>query len=79
MLSKICLSLLLVSIFACNHTPAQSHLQIDTASKSYDKFLKEREQQAVDKTTDSLGILTTRIDFKVKTDNVTDFKEGFIP
>lgn len=79
MLSKICSSLLIISVFACNRIPAQSHLQTDTASKNYDKVLTEREQQASEKNADSLGAFITRIDFKVKTDNVTDFKEGFIP
>ena len=79
MLSKIFISLLILSTFARNRIPAQSHLPTDTVSKNYDKVLTEREQQAAGKTTDSLGAFITQIDFKVKTDNLTDFKEGFIP
>jgi len=79
MLSKIFLSLLVISVFACNRTPAQSHLQTDTASNNYDKVLSDREKQASEKQTDSLGDFITRIDFKVKTDNLTDFEDGFIP
>ncbi|HEY9000293.1 MAG TPA: hypothetical protein VIM89_02990 [Mucilaginibacter sp.] len=79
MLSKIFLPLLVVTVFACNRTPAQSHLQSDTASNKYDKFLTEREKQASEKQTDSLGLFITRIDFKVKTDNLKDFEDGLIP
>jgi len=79
MLSKIFLSLLVISVFACNRTPAQSHLQTDTASNNYDKVLSDREKQASEKQTDNLGDFITRIDFKVKTDNLTDFEDGFIP
>lgn len=79
MISKICSSLLLLSIFACNRIPAQSHLQTDTASKNYDNILTEREHQASVKTTDNLGALVAQINFKVKTDNLADFQEGFIP
>jgi hypothetical protein len=79
MLSKISLTLLVVTVFACNRTPAQSHLQGDTASNKYDKLLTEREKQASEKQTDSLGIFITRIDFKVKTDNLKDFEDGLIP
>jgi hypothetical protein len=79
MLFKIFLSLLIIVSFACNRVPAQSNLLSDTASKYYDKLLTIREQQASKKNSDSLGTLMTRINFNVKTDNLTDFKEGFIP
>ncbi|MDO3627453.1 hypothetical protein [Mucilaginibacter sp. BT774] len=79
MLSKIFLTLLVISVFACNRIPAQSHLQTDTASNNYDKVLSDREKQASEKQNDSLGDFITRIDFKIKTDNLTDFEDGFIP
>jgi hypothetical protein len=79
MLRKIYLSLLITILFACNHSSAQSINQTDTASKAYDKILKEREQQASEKNTDTLGILIKRIDFKVKTDDLANFEDGFIP
>jgi hypothetical protein len=79
MLPKIILSLLTIVSFACNRVDAQSNLLTDTTSKDYDKTLIKREHQAADKSADSLGTLVTRIDFNVKTDNLTDFKGGFIP
>jgi len=79
MLSKISLSLLIIVTFACNSVPAQSNLLSDTASKDYDKVLTIRKKKASEKNTDSLGTLITQINFNVKTDNLTDFKEGFIP
>jgi len=51
----------------------------DTVLKSYDKILAELEQKAVDKNTDSLGTLLNEINFQVKTNNLADYEEGFIP
>jgi hypothetical protein len=79
MLSKIFLSLLIIISCSCNRSPAQSNLRTDTIPKDYNDVLTEREKRAAEKTTDSLGTLISKINFYVKTDNLTDFKEGFIP
>ncbi|WPU92969.1 hypothetical protein SNE25_26960 [Mucilaginibacter sabulilitoris] len=51
----------------------------DTISDSYDKILTRLEQQAVDKNTDNLGTLLGEIDFRVKTNNLADYEDGFVP
>lgn len=53
--------------------------RVKPSANGYDKILLEREEQAANKTADSLGILLNKIDFRVKTDSLGDFKDGFIP
>lgn len=79
MLSKFLLSAFILFSFACSYSQLKAQNTTDTAANNYDKALTLGEQQAVDKKTDSLGSFLDRIDFHVKTDNLTDFKEGFIP
>jgi L-fucose mutarotase/ribose pyranase (RbsD/FucU family) len=77
MLSKICLFLLFFLL--CSHTQVKAQGLTDTIKKDYDQILTEKEQQAAEKKTDSLGTLIADISFQVKTDNLTGFKDGFIP
>jgi hypothetical protein len=77
MLYKVFISFLILSFFLCNYSRAQK--STDTTRNGYDKRLTELEKTSVEKSTDTLGTLITTVDFHVKTDNLTDFKEGFIP
>jgi hypothetical protein len=52
---------------------------VKPSANSYDKILLEREQQAASKNSDNLGTLLNEIDFRVKTDSLDDFEDGFIP
>jgi hypothetical protein len=51
---------------------------VDTSANGY-QHLEEKEQSSIESTTDTLGQLISEIDFHVKTNNITDYKEGFIP
>ncbi|MGZ3832048.1 MAG: hypothetical protein ACXVB0_00895 [Mucilaginibacter sp.] len=73
------LSLIIIFSFVCNCNTVRAQQSTDTTGSSYDKELTKLEQKAVEKNTDSLGTLITKINFRVKTDNLTDFSEGFIP
>jgi hypothetical protein len=53
-------------------------VKIDT-TQDYNQVLTKLEQQSAEKSYDNLGELVAEIDFQVKTDNLKDYEEGFIP
>ncbi len=75
MLYKLLVFVFILFSFSCQIKAQES---TDTTANNYDKILTQREKDAAAKKTDSLGSLITKIDFKVKTDNLTDFEDGFI-
>lgn len=79
--SVFCLLILFSITCTAQQSSMPSKVQpvTDTASDSYDKILTKLEQQAVDKNTDNLGTLLNEIDLRVKTNNLADYEDGFIP
>jgi hypothetical protein len=76
LLLLILISYNLKGIYGSN---VKSRRLTDTARKSYDQILTELEKRAAEKNTDSLGVLVNTIDFQVKTDDTSDYKDGLIP
>jgi hypothetical protein len=80
MLHQIAICLLILSSCICKAQENGSNTKsaVDT-TKDYSTLLTKLEQQASGKTYDNLGSLISTIDFKVKSSNITDYPEGFIP
>ena len=82
-INKIVFCLLILFLTVCITHESSARLKarpvIDTVLKNYDKILAELEQKAVERNTDSLGTLLNEINFQVKTTNLADYEEGFIP
>src|SRR5882724_238473 len=71
--------------FSCNNQAKQSKQlsidssKVDTSVNVYAKQLTEKEKLSSTKNVDTLGNLISEIDFHVTTNNVKDYKDGFIP
>jgi hypothetical protein len=82
-MSKISISLLFLFLFVFSYNgrcqSVKPKIEVDTAAENYDRLLTKLEQQAIEKNTDSLGILIDTVRFIVKTDDTADFNSGFIP
>jgi hypothetical protein len=80
MFYRIAIWLLLLAPSVCKAQENGSNTKsaADT-TKDYSTLLTRFEQQASEKSYDNLGSLISTIDFKVKTSNLTDYPEGFIP
>ncbi len=81
-------SLTLLSVIfyiGCNNQASQKEQasgdssKVDTSFNNYDQILTEKEKSSSQTNTDNLGKLISKIIFRVKTNNLTDYKEGFIP
>ena len=80
------LSFILIALFvSCNQRinvkkqSASDNSQIETTLKDDQQILVEKEKASIEKNIDSLGDLISKIEFKVKTNNFDDYKEGYIP
>lgn len=62
-----------ILLIACNGQKKSS------VSKDPIEIIKEKEQQSMQMDYSEIGELISEFDFKVKTDNLKDFKDGFIP
>jgi len=74
----ICLLLLTSSICKAQESSSNTKSLADT-TKDYSALLTKLEQQASEKNSANFGTLISTIDFQVKTNNLTDYPEGFIP
>jgi len=73
---------LTISLTGCkeiNSDTKKNTIAVDSTENEYSKTLKQREQASSEKQNDNIGNLISTISFEVKTDNIKDFKNGFIP
>ena len=79
-ITLICLFILSCIVCKAQNNGADTitRVKIDT-TQDYNQVLTKLEQQSAEKSYDNLGELVTEIDFQVKTDNLKDYQEGFIP
>jgi hypothetical protein len=75
---------LLVANAGCNNSAVinlstKTHPQNDSGPKTYSDTLDELENASINKKSDSLGILISKISFQVKTEDKHIFKVGIIP
>lgn len=75
-LLKITCCLLSIALVACNHPKNDTGAKTE---KAYGKLLPKLEQQAAEKSADNLGDLLYSVEFQVKTTDLDNYKEGFIP
>ena len=76
--TKYLVFFLCILLLGCNGQIKKSSNQ-DQILKDPIEIIKEREQQAIQKDYSKIGELISTFEFKVKTDNLTDFEDGFIP
>jgi hypothetical protein len=76
-MAKYFLFILAVSLLACKGQGDKSRLKQDL--KDPQSVIQEKEKQSIEKQYDNLGELVSTISFEVKTDNIKDFGNGFIP
>jgi hypothetical protein len=80
MFYRIAIYLLLLTSSICNAQENGSNTKTaaDTTN-DYSTLLTKLEQQASNKNSANFGTLFSTIEFQVKTNNLTDYPEGFIP
>ena len=78
MIKYLILITLTFSIVGCKE---QTNLKLGSKTNPKDpiEIIKEREQQSMQKSNSEIGELISAFDFKVKTNNLKDFEDGFIP
>ncbi|MBA0883292.1 hypothetical protein [Flavobacterium undicola] len=72
-MTKYLILSLSILVIACNGQKKSAVL------KDSFEIIKEREQQSMQKDYSEIGELVSEFDFKVKTANIKDFEDGFIP
>ena len=77
MFRKIFISILASFLLVYSGNKAVAQQPTDTTANNYDKILTQREQQAANKKTDGLGTLIATINFEIKTNDTSEYKDGF--
>ena len=76
-MTKYFLLILTITLIGCKEQKGQPNLKAET--KSPIEFIQENEKISMEKRYDNLGELVSTIEFKVKTENKKDYKDGFVP
>ncbi|MBK9105836.1 MAG: hypothetical protein IPL92_15010 [Saprospiraceae bacterium] len=77
-MKKYLVLFLSILLLGCNGQTRKA-LNSNLNTKSPIELIKEKEQQAEQKKYSDIGVLISTFEFKVKTNNVKDFEDGFIP
>lgn len=72
------LTLSLLLFLSCN-AQTKNPTVVEKNEKTYSDILQERIQDFVNKDYAELGQMLDEFDFKVKTDNIEDYEDGYIP
>jgi hypothetical protein len=83
MIKNLWIFCVVLSWIQCTN-PAVSHAPLNAADSSVNDtseraLLVLKEKNSSNKNTDSLGTFISKIIFKVRTDSITDFPEGYVP